>query len=405
MRVCLVGATHPCHNPRLIREADSLVSAGHDVRVIAPSFVVELRERDERLMKRRSWRLDVIDFCPGGLGGAYRAYKARGGRRLFEEMFRLTQRSTLVDRAYIPALTAMTAAACAEPADWFIAHSHRALPIAVEAARKWKSKVGFDCEDLLALNNSDAPDIVELLEKNYLPQCDYVSVPSKSIAAELTKTHRDLTPVVLYNVFPLSLVNGMSPPNSRNRSEKLRLYWFSQTIGPGRGVEDALKAARLLGDKVEVHLQGNWAQGYETTVRQLARELRVSLHVHTVVDHDLFVQQMDQFDVGLALEPLENRNAALTQSNKIGSYFLAGLAIAATDTPGQREVMEQAPNAGFIYPAGNPQLLADGLRGWLNDRNALSAAKQAAWEAARSGFSWDFEKEKFFAALQTGSSQ
>jgi glycosyltransferase involved in cell wall biosynthesis len=109
---------------------------------------------------------------------------------------------------------------------------------------------------------------------------------------------------------------------------------------------------------------------------------------------------MDQFDVGLALEPLENRNAALTQSNKIGSYFLAGLAIAATDTPGQREVMDQAQDAGFLYAPGKPELLAQGLQRWVEDRKALRSAQQAAWEAARSRFCWDFEKEKFFAALQ-----
>src|SRR6185295_16803786 len=104
MKVCLVGATHPCHNPRLTREADTLVEAGYDVRVVAPSIMSELREKDIRHLRERSWRLQSVDYCPTGLRGKYRALKVRGARRLFQELFNLSSRESFAERAYIPAL-------------------------------------------------------------------------------------------------------------------------------------------------------------------------------------------------------------------------------------------------------------------------------------------------------------
>jgi len=117
--------------------------------------------------------------------------------------------------------------------------------------------------------------------------------------------------------------------------------------------------------------------------------------------HDDLIRSMAQFDVGLALEREGNVGAALTVSNKIGSYLLAGLAIAATDTPGQREMLSQISSAGFLYPSGRPKLLAEGLRRWLDDRNALRGAQQAAWDAARRRFCWDVEKENLLQLLES----
>jgi len=400
MRVCLVAATHPSNNPRLIREADSLAGAGHDVRVVAPSFMTALRDRDMRLLQNRAWRLEVIDFCPGGMAGTYRAYVTRGKCRVLQKAVRLTGRRRYVDGAYTPAMREMTALASAEPADWFIAHAHRSLPVAAAAAHKWDARLGFDCEDLLG---EDRTGLAGQVEKAYLPQCSYISVPSQAMGANLALNHGPLPMIVLYNFFPTALVSGMSPPSSRNAREVVKLHWFSQTIGEGRGIEDAIIAISSLGSKVELHLRGEWARGYEEKVRGMAERLKVSLHVHPVLDHDLLIRQMEEFDIGLALEPLSNHNAALTQSNKIGSYFLAGMAIAATDTPGQREVLGDNPQAGFLYPSGKPEMLAAGLKRWLNNRQALCEAQKASWDIGRDRFCWDVEQTKFFAALGIAS--
>jgi glycosyltransferase involved in cell wall biosynthesis len=331
--------------------------------------------------------------------GRYRALRARGVRRIFGTAFNLTNGNLFAERAYVAALTNLIKIAASEPTDWFVAHAHGALPVAARAAKRLGAKIAFDCEDLLAEANDAASEVVKLIEGRYLSKCEYISVPSEAMAAELKRKYGDLAVVVLYNFFPIKLGNGMRVSPFPAEGNTIKLYWFSQTIGEGRGLEDALEAVGTIGDRAELHLRGKWASGYEEKFRKAAHTLKVNLHVHPVIDHDELIQQMKEFDIGLALEPLANHNAALTQSNKIGSYFLGGLAIAATDTPGQREVLGKRSRAGFLYPPGRPEVLAAELKRWLDNPDELRAAQQASWELGRNRYCWDIEQHKFFAAL------
>lgn len=400
VRICLIGATHFCHNPRLLREADSLANTGHDVRVVTPSFTPELAQRDQRQLVRRKWRHQKIDYLSVGLRGKARSLFMRGRRRAAFELQQKFGGQRLAEYAYTAAFPELRRRASVESADWFIAHAQAALPAAAYAARRWNARLGFDCEDLLSERETDPVDIVRLIETTYLAQCDYVSAPSQGVADRLQNDYGIQPPVVLYNVFPLSLADGMSSPLARPASSLLRLLWFSQTIGPGRGIEEAIEACGMLGESVELHLRGNPSAGFEAALEALASQHQVRLKLHPQIEHDDLIRAMDQFDVGLALERQENVGAALTVSNKIGTYLLAGLAIAATDTPGQREIIEQIPAVGFLYPSGKPTMLAQGLRGWIENRAALRSAQQASWEAARSRFFWDLEQQKLLALLE-----
>jgi len=386
------------HNPRLLREADSLANAGHDVRVITPSFTPELDRRDRRQLKRRKWRHEKIDYLPLGVMGKARSIFIRGRRRGASELYKKFGGRRLAEYSYASAFPEQRRQASLESADWFIAHAQPALPIAAAAARRWNARLGFDCEDLLSDHGIGSAEIVRQIEAIYLRDCDYVSAPSKGIADRLQRDYDIKPPVVLYNVFPLYLAKDMLSPAERP-SEVVRLHWFSQTIGPGRGIEEAIEACGMLGEGVELHLRGNPSAGYDAAILALASQRRVNLKLHPQIDHDDLIKAMDQFDVGLALERSEHTNYALTVTNKIGSYLLAGLAIAATDTAGQREILEQIPAAGFLYPSGKPKLLAEGLRRWIQDRKTLKAAQQAAWDAAQRRFCWDIEARKWLGML------
>jgi glycosyltransferase involved in cell wall biosynthesis len=379
-----------------------LHEAGHHVRVVCRQADPILTDRDRRLMQTRKWRLEAIDLCrhgPHRRDWFIESLRSKAYRRLFDAGLRM---DSMAIRSYIRGLDRLIALAAAKPADWFIAHTQPALPVAAVAARRWKARLGFDCEDLLAENGTDPPDVVRVIERKYLPVCDYVSVPSQCIAARLAQYYGIDAPIVLNNVFPLYLADGMLCPKQRSAESRLRLHWFGQTIGLGRGIEDAVRAVGLIKQNVELHLRGRITDAYRSTIQSLAAEQGIADKVffHPPVDHDELVRRMDQFDIGLSLERPTHANYSQTMTNKIFSYLLAGLAVAATDTPGHQELLKQIPSVGFLYPAGNAQALADGLQWWLNNPNELRSAQQAAWDAARQRFCWDHEKEKFLRIFE-----
>jgi glycosyltransferase involved in cell wall biosynthesis len=303
----------------------------------------------------------------------------------------------LAEHGYTMALAEMRQLAAREQADWFIAHTQAALPVAAAAAARWNARLGFDCEDLLAHAPSEPRGLLRAIEAEYLPRCAYVSTASPLMAEQLERDHRIPPPVVLYNVFPLELADGILPPRERHSARVLRLHWFGQTIGPGRGLEDAVAALAHLPGEVELHLRGNASAGYREKLEALAGRERHRLFFLPPLEHDEVIRAMEAFDVGLALERADNGNYSRTVTNKLFSYLPAGLAVAASDTPGQRRVMSEIPAAGLLYPAGDAGALAEGLLNWVRDRQSLRAAQQASWDGARALFSWDRECEKYLA--------
>jgi len=87
-------------------------------------------------------------------------------------------------------------------------------------------------------------------------------------------------------------------------------------------------------------------------------------------------------------------------TNKLFTYMLAGLAVAATDTRGQREIMREAPEAGFLYPAGQPRVLAESVKLLLANPVQLAHAKEAAWAAADRRFNWEVESQALVSYLE-----
>lgn len=403
LKICLVGTSPPSFTPRLVREADSLVEAGHEVRVVASNHLSWAGPREQALVGRRQWRLQMADFRPIGVK-KLRAALGRGRRRIASALYRHFKSETLLPYAYALAGPELLQMARSEPADWFIAHTQAALPVAAAAAAHWNARLGFDCEDLLAHALGEPRELLRAIEVRHLPRCAYVSAASPLMAEQLALDYHIPLPLVLYNVFPLKLADGMLAPRERHSGATVRLHWFGQTIGPGRGLEDAVAALAHLPGGVELHLRGTPSVGYRERLQELAGRERSRLFFLPPLEHDELIRSMEAFDVGLALERPDDANYSRTVTNKLFSYLLAGLAVAASDTPGQRQVMSQVRNAGFVYAAGDVRVLAEGLLDWVRDRQALRAAQQAAWDAARDRFCWDRECEKFLRIFAAPSS-
>jgi hypothetical protein len=160
---------------------------------------------------------------------------------------------------------------------------------------------------------------------------------------------------------------------------------------------------------IELHLRGRWQGTYETALRRLAATAGVSqdrIVSHDPAMPDEMVRLASAYDVGLALEPPVSVNNDILLSNKIFTYVLAGNAVLATRTRGQSQLMSDLADAAAWCDAGRPESLASALRLWLEHRDALSAARVAAWRLGDARFNWDTEKARFLdvatAALRHG---
>ncbi len=72
----------------------------------------------------------------------------------------------------------------------------------------------------------------------------------------------------------------------------------------------------------------------------------------------------------------------------------AGLAVVASDTSAQKNLLNQYPGTGKIYQKGNHQSLADALIYYHQHRKELFEARKAALTAAQEQLNWEIESKK-----------
>ena len=72
----------------------------------------------------------------------------------------------------------------------------------------------------------------------------------------------------------------------------------------------------------------------------------------------------------------------------------------ASDTAGQSEVAELAPDAVAVYPAADSATIARKLNDWLNSPEKLKLAKAAALRAAEKTFCWEHTAPRLVASVR-----
>jgi glycosyltransferase involved in cell wall biosynthesis len=91
----------------------------------------------------------------------------------------------------------------------------------------------------------------------------------------------------------------------------------------------------------------------------------------------------------LALEVNNIPSRNLTITNKIFQYLQAGLAVIATNTEGQSEILNEYPEAGKIIPSHDAIALASAINNLVNDPQKLAATKKTALLAAQDQLNWE----------------
>ena len=383
MRVCLISSVHPWVNPRLIKEADALADRGHEVFVVTKRVDRWSDERDVQLLAGKPWSARRIGMMRDDPSDRWRWFSSAVRAELALRAYRAAGTGRLAEEAYYRGFQLVLQAAIDTRADFFIAHTQGALPIAARAAARGGVGFGFDCEDLLAEEMADGLRQPALrraildIERTYLPKAAYVTATSHAMAAYLAELYGIPEPSVIYNVFPRAEFDGLPPPVGRPRRDTLELAWISATIGPGRGLEDAVLALARLPEAVRLTIFGRMLPSYEPQLRALAdgAGVRGRVSIQPIPHPQDVAAVIAMFDVGLSLDLNDCANRSLTICNKVFEYLQAGLVVGMTDTPGQRELIETVPSAGFVYPPGDDAALAAHLRPLVGDRRALVAAQ------------------------------
>ena len=406
-RICIVSAGCLSGGPRVEKEAQALAEAGYEVHVVLCHTLPWMAGWDADLARGRPWSYGALRWDERARKRTLTGISASALHRCARFRAALLPGAGVPDLALSDKVAALYRHARQRRADLFVAHNLAALPVAARLARECAAKLAFDAEDDHVGELADEPAhrferrVRDAVQARYLPRCDYVSAVSPGVADALAGRYRIARPTAVHNVFPLGARESVDGARLEREGEGLSLYWYSQTLSLDRGVQDVILAAGRLRGEFQLHLRGEASPQVKAQLMRVAARAGVGQHIrfHPQVPPGELLSRTVEHDVGLALEHPVNENRMQSASNKLFFYMLAGIAIAATRTPGQQSIMAKAPHAGFSYRPGDSQALAQGLQRFIDDPSALAAAKVASSAAAEQHFCWDREREVLLARV------
>jgi glycosyltransferase involved in cell wall biosynthesis len=402
---------HPFrHDSRVLKQARTLVEAGHEVRVIAA-----LDEATAREEEREGFRITRVDRDPLPTKILRRLVRARGTGAAAPAgaappplvsatrdgpILRLARRSHIA-WDHLKFSREAFLAAREEPADVYVAHDLETLPIAVWAKRRLGGRVLYDSHELFVERTFTVPPQTRLwkprwalIERLLIRRADQVVTVCQPIAAELARRYRVPEPAVVLNVPDVARAAGQDRDlrATLGIAPQTPLVLYLGGLLPFRGIEPAIRALVLL-DDAHLALLGPTSPDYLASVHALAADMGVADRVHTPgpVPSDEVVACARSADVGLCL--IENVGLSYYHSlpNKLFEYLAAGVPVVASDFPTMRTVVDEA-NAGFTCDPTDHEAIAAAVRAIL--------ASPTRYAPVGSSYTWEREGARYLALVE-----
>ena len=399
-RICVVTAGHLATCPRMLKAADAFLAEGYDVRVVSTRTTGWATAADADIAASRGWRWRVVNYDRAEAPATWLRSGARhkAARALASMVTSLPR--TIVNAAFGRVHRELVEAILEEPADLIYGGTTGAIAAVAEAGHRAGIPFAVDFEDFHCAEHEPSPEgdlsneLARLVMHFASDGAAFVTAGSEAIARACHDELR-IAAMPIDNVFSLP-----ATPPSDGRSRGVRgefaAYWFSQTIGPGRGLEDVVCALGLTTRPASLTLRGCPRAGYaESLLALAAREApRVRIAIEPPSPPASMIDACRAFDLGVSAEQGHVRNRLLNLPNKATTYPLAGLPVALTDTAGQSPLANDLGRGALVFAPGDAASLAEQLLPLMTDAARLADAREASWRAARTRWHWDHELER-----------
>jgi glycosyltransferase involved in cell wall biosynthesis len=396
-RICIVTAGHLSTCPRMLKAADALHGDGYHVHVVSVNHTEWATAADRAVMATRGWQWTAVDYARE----TARVTQVATGARL-----RAAQAlSAVAGATYTPIAAATRAvsrahdeivrAVAAEAADVIYGGTTGALAATADAADRLGVPYGLDLEDFHSAEQGGADGahigtLVERIERDVFGSARFLTAASPMIAEAYVDKY-GVRPVTIHNTFSIA-----PPPASTPESRPLRVYWFSQTLGSGRGLEDLLHALGRIERPSELHLRARPIPEYLVTLHaaQRASAPHVTLVLHEPAPPDEMVALAQPYDVGFSGEETAVVNHRLCLGNKIFTYLAGGVPVILSRTPAQAAFAPAIGSAALTYECGDVDGLATVLGQFAADAARRREARCAARAAADRRWHWEHPEDR-----------
>lgn len=399
--IVLITTKQPSSNPRLLKEAIVLYNAGFKVTVVYNFWSNWAQLADEAIFKKYP-SINWLNVSPTVSNFYFFKYWYTRVRfkicRILATLFKkCISLQAMASTQFYPELKKK---ATQLQADLYIGHNIGALPAAANAAKKNKTKYAFDAEDFhrsIDESNIEEGRIAIVLENKYFNHSAYISAASFLIAAEYKKHYANKTFIVINNVLSVT----QQPLFCYLPHSTLRLFWFSQTVGLKRGIQDVIYAINNIQEfPIQFSILGDASDLIKSKLHSLLINTKHSIQFISPCNEDKLITFAATQHIGLALEPGFSLNNKIALSNKLFTYLLVGNAVILSNTPSQLLYYKNYPNTAWCYTSGNIKELKEIIMQAGNNEALLTSKRKSAWHIAKTTLNWEMEQQLFLKLIK-----
>lgn len=430
-RIAMVVFNDMHHDSRVVREAQSAMAAGADVRVFAfagnryPTGLalmdgvevqrvplITLKDIAGTIVRRasrarnRNGSGQVADrsAAPGAprqetaapAGGEVETASVRSGSGPVAWLERQAMRVDRVVRQFVFWLMVMRAVRAWHP-DLVHAHDANTLMAVGLVARALEVPFVYDSHELWTKRNVSgsrplASRLEGPMERYWIRRAAGVITVSANIAKWLEDHYRlKTTPTLVRNIPPLK---GPIPGPSSGRlralaglGEDTSVIVYCGLVTFNRGIERGIEALPHLSDEVHYVIVGPGTATQLEVIDRLARSLGVEDRVHVVgaVPSEEVSAAIADADVSALLHQAVVLSYAFSLPNKLFESLHAGVPVLASDTPDIAALVTEYGFGQLVPADASPEVVAAALRRVIDDgtrfrRNAEAATELLNWQ-------------------------
>ncbi len=183
---------------------------------------------------------------------------------------------------------------------------------------------------------------------------------------------------IIYN----GLDSGRYVNKKLNDSSIIRIVMTGH-IQPNKGQEQLIKALSLLDEKylkrLHVDLWGEAYSDYKAYLLRIIKKYNLGNVVNFCGYCNDIPQKLSEYDIGVICSKAEGFGRVTVE------YMFAGLAVIASDTGANPEIIQNEEN-GLLYSYGDERHLAEQIKKYIDDTNLIKMYGKKAAESAQSKY-------------------
>lgn len=372
-RVCMHVQTTARLDPRVLREASALATAGYDV------TVVDL-ERDPSRP-----RVEVMQ----GVTLKHIVMPSRFKRTRFKPFFLVKMAITVVRGVWNVMGT---------KADIYHAHDDNALPACFVASRLRRKKLILDAHELPLVQPQQTKwkrlsALARWLLRRMAPRCDGVITVSPQIVDEFQRRYGGPRAVLVRNIPPFT------PPVASDRlrqvmgfgpEDKIALY--QGAIQENRRLDILVRAAHYVADNVRIIMMG-YGESVEKMKALIVQEgVQNRVFVIPAVPYEELIPTTASADIGLiVLDGNYSLNQRWCLPNKLFEAMMAGVPVLSSPLESVEDLLREY-DVGMVTRSLSPESVGPAINAMLADDSGRRRMSRNALIAARQTFNWEVEQ-------------